>query len=241
MKTETIEYKVGETNCKGYLAYDDAIEAKRPGVIVIHEWWGLSDYPKRRAEQLAQLGYVAFCADMFGEGKTTRDPKQAGKWANAIYEDSKLMADRFNGAVEQLKKQSRVDAQRIGAIGYCFGGGTVLNMARTGADLKGVVSFHGALGTQTPAKKGAIKSQVLVCHGADDSFDPPEGVLNFQKEMTDAGARWQLILYSGAQHAFTNPDADKFGIQGVAYNATADRRSWKAMQAFFDEVFGTAK
>jgi dienelactone hydrolase len=241
MKTETVEYKVGDQTFKGYLAYDDSTDVKRPGVIVIHEWWGLNDYVKRRAEQLAQLGYVAFCPDMFGDGKTTTDPKQAGEWATAVMSAPDKAKARQQAAMEQIKKIAQVDTNRIGAMGYCFGGSNALSMARAGMDLKGVVSFHGSLGTMSPAKKGDVKAKVLVLHGAADPMVPVDQVVNFQKEMDEAGADWTVVAYSKAVHAFTNPDADKFNIPGVAYNENADRRSWKAMQMFWDEVFGAAK
>ncbi|CAN5336224.1 dienelactone hydrolase family protein [soil metagenome] len=241
IKTQTVEYKVGDTTCRGYLAYDDSTDVKRPGVIVVHEWWGLTDYAKRRAEQLAQLGYVAFCADMFGDGRTTTDPKKALEFVTELGKHPDVAAARSQAAMDELKKQPQLDPSRVAAIGYCFGGSTALNMARAGMDLKGVVSFHGSLATDSPAKKGQIKAKLLICHGAADPMVPAEQVQNFEKEMTDAGVDWQLNAYSHAVHAFSNPDADKFGIEGVGYNAEADRRSWKAMQAFFDEVFGAAR
>ena len=187
---------------------------------------------------LAKLGYVAFCADMYGKGKTTRDPKQAEAWATEVGTNPEIAKARAIAAFEQLKRQPQVDGQKIAAIGYCFGGGVVLEMARRGMDLASVVSFHGGLATQRPAQKGQVKAQILVCHGADDTFDPPEHVANFQKEMTDAGVTWQMNIYSGAQHAFTNANADKAGIKGVAYNKTADERSWEAMQQFFKTTLG---
>ena len=241
MKTQTIEYKVGDTTCRGYLAYDDSTDAKRPGVIIVHEWWGLTDYPKRRAEQLAQLGYVAFCADMFGDGKTTSDPKEALQFVTELGKKPDAAAARTQAAVDELKKQAQVDSTRLAAMGYCFGGATALNMARAGMDLKGVVSFHGSLETNSPAKKDTLKAKVLVCHGAADPMVTTEHVQKFEKEMDAAGADWQVNVYAHAVHAFTNPDADKFKIPGVGYNAEADRRSWKAMQMFFDEIFGGAK
>ena len=241
MKTETIEYKVGDTTCKGYLAYDDSTDAKRPGIIVVHEWWGLNDYPKRRAEQLAQLGYVAFCPDMFGDGKTTTDPKQAEQLITTLANHPDLAKARAQTAYDILKKHAMVDPNRLGAMGYCFGGSTALNMACSGMDLKGVVSFHGALGMIAAPSKGSVKAKVLVCHGAADPMVTSDHVMKFEKEMDAAGVDWQLNAYSGAVHAFSNPNADSFKIPGVSYNAEADRRSWKAMQNFWDEVFGAAK
>jgi dienelactone hydrolase len=241
MKTQTIEYKVGDTTCKGYLAYDDSTDAKRPGIIVVHEWWGLTEYPKRRAEQLAQLGYVAFCPDMFGDGKTTNDPKQAEQLITTLANHPDLAQARAQTAYDILKKQPMVDPNRIGAMGYCFGGSTALNMACSGMDLKGVVSFHGALGMIAPPKKGDVKAKVLVCHGAADPMVTPDHVAKFEKEMDAAGVDWQLKAYSNAVHAFTNSEVDKYGLDGARYNAEADRRSWKAMQNFWDEVFRPAK
>ena len=242
IKTQAIEYKVGDANLQGFLVYDDSMPAsqKRPGVIVVHEWWGLNDYPKMRAQMLAKLGYVAFCADMFGKGKTTEDPKQAQAWATEVYKNPDVARARAQAAFEMLKKQPQVDPSKIAAIGYCFGGGIALGMARSGMDLAGVVTFHGALDTEQRAQKGQVKAQILVCHGADDPFETPESVAAFQKEMTEAGATWQMNIYSGAQHAFTNPNVDKFALQGARYNKIADQRSWEAMQAFFKEVFGGA-
>jgi dienelactone hydrolase len=238
IKTETVEYKVGEVTHKGYLAWDDASQGRRPGVIVVHEWWGLNDYPKMRARKLAEMGYVAFCPDMYGEGKTTADAKQAGALATDHQKDMDRARARAMAAYQQLAGHTMVDRERIAAIGYCFGGTSVLNMARAGMPLRGVVSFHGALASPWKAEKGVTTAQVLVCHGADDNFEPPEQLAAFQKEMTAAGVSWQMNIYSGAVHAFTNPDADKAGIPGVAYNKLADERSWKAMSAFLREIFG---
>jgi dienelactone hydrolase len=240
IKTQAIEYKVGDANLQGFLVYDDAIPAsqKRPGVIVVHEWWGLNDYPKMRAQMLTKLGYVAFCADMFGKGKTTEDAKQAAAWMGEAMKNPDVVRARAQAAFDILKKQPQVDSTKIAAIGYCFGGGVVLNMARAGSDLAGVVSFHGGLETEHKAQKGQVKAQILVCHGADDTFESPESIAAFQKEMTDAGVNWQMNVYSGAQHAFTNPDVDKFGLKGARYNKIADQRSWEAMRAFFKDVFG---
>jgi dienelactone hydrolase len=240
VKTQSIEYKVGDATLEGFLSYDDSIATgeKRPGVIIVHEWWGLNDYPKMRAQMLAKLGYVAFCADMYGKGKTTRDPKQAEAWATEVATKPDVAKARTQAAFDMLRKQPQVDPQKIAAIGYCFGGSVVLEMARRGMDLAAVVSFHGGLDTEHKAQKGQVKAQILVCHGADDTFDPPENVVNFQKEMTEAGVSWQVNIYSGAVHAFTNPDADKAGIKGVAYNKVADQRSWEAMRQFFKEVLG---
>jgi dienelactone hydrolase len=238
IKTETVEYKHGDTTLKGFLAYDDATTDKRPAVIVVHEWWGLNDYVKRRAQDVAKLGYVAFAPDMFGEGKTTTDAKEAGKLATAVKSDPKLELGRAQSALDVVKNHALVDANRIAAIGYCFGGGVSLDMARAGFPLAGVVSFHGALKAAQPAQAGLVKAKVLVLHGAADPMVSPEEVLAFCKEMNEAKADWYLTAYAGAVHAFTNPDADKFNIPGVSYNANADRRSWEAMKDFFAEIFG---
>ncbi len=239
IKTETVEYKDGDTTLKGYLAYDDAQEGKRPGVLVVPEWWGVTDYPKSRAEQLAKLGYVAFVADIYGDGFTTTDPKVAGQKAGEA-KAAGWPRSRGKLALEQLRKHDRVDPQNVAAIGYCFGGATVLELARAGEDLKGVVSFHGALDTKEPAKAGQVKPKILVLHGAADPFVPPQQLEAFEKEMKDAKADYKVVQYEGAQHAFTNPDVDKVKLDGAKYQKAADEQSWKAMQDFFREIFGDA-
>ena len=237
IKTETVEYKQGDTTLKGFLAYDDASTDKRPAVIIVHEWWGVTDYTKRRAHDVASLGYVAFVADMFGDGKTTNDAKEAGTLAGGIKGDPNLLRARAQAALDFVKKQPLVDGERVAAMGYCFGGTVALEMARAGMPLLGVVSFHGALQTKNPAQAGKLKAKVLALHGADDPMVPHEEVLGFAKEMQDAEADWQLVVYGGAVHSFTNPDVDKHNIPGVKYNAAADRRSWAAMKEFFNEIF----
>jgi dienelactone hydrolase len=239
IKTQTVEYKDGDMTLKGYLAYDDAVAGKRPGVLVVPEWWGLNDYVKSRTEQLARLGYVAFAADIYGEGFTTSDPKVAAQKAGQAKEAG-LPRSRGKLALEQLRTNDHVDAQNLAAIGYCFGGATVLELARAGEDLKGVVSFHGALDTKQPAQAGQIKAKILVLHGAADPFVPPQQLAAFEKEMTDAKADYKVVPYAGAQHAFTNPDVDKAGLDGAKYNKVADEQSWQAMQQFFREIFGSA-
>lgn len=235
IKTETVKYKAGDTTLVGYLAYDDATETKRPGVLVVHEWWGLNDYAKKRAEQLAREGYVAFAVDMYGDGKSTPHPEDAGKWAAAVGQNKQLRRDRFLAGWEVLKGHKLTQPNKIAAIGYCFGGSTVLAMALSGADLKGVVSFHGSL-PQEPAE-ATPKAKILVCHGADDSFITPEQIQTFQTNLRKSGADWEFISYGGALHSFTVPDAAKAGIDALAYNADADRRSWEAMRDFFKEIF----
>lgn len=240
VKTEIVKYNAGGTKFVGFLAYDDAAAGKRPGVLVAPEWWGLNDYAKHRATQLAELGYVALAIDPYGGGKVAADAQEAGRMATALKQNTKELRARAAAALETLKKNPHVDPSKLAAIGYCFGGTTVLELARGGAELAGVVSFHGDLATPTPAQPGQIKAQVLALHGGDDPFVPPEVVAAFQKEMQNAGAKWQLNIYGGAVHTFTNPDADKRAMKGSAYNATADRRSWREMREFFSEIFGTA-
>jgi len=235
--TQTVEYKHGEVALEGYMAYDDAVKGKRPGVIVVHEWSGLNSYIKRRAEQLAGLGYVAFAVDMYGKGVRPKDAKEAGALVNIYMSDRKLMRSRAEAALDLFRKNPRVDEKLIAAIGYCFGGTVVLEMARGGADLAGVVSFHGGLDTPTPADTKNMKAKVLVLHGADDPFVTKEQVTAFWDEMRKAGVDWQMVIYGGAVHSFTNPDSGNDPSKGVAYNEKADTRSWSAMSAFFEEIF----
>jgi dienelactone hydrolase len=235
--TETVEYKHGDATLKGYLAYDTAVKGKRPGVLVVHEWWGLNNYAKHRAEMLAQLGYIAFAADMYGDGFNTTWPEEAGKRSSEFQSNRPFGRERLTAALDLLRKQKLCDPKRIAAIGYCFGGTCVLELARSGADIAAVVSFHGSLNTPSPADTKNIKCKVLVCHGANDGFESPEEVAAFQKEMRDANVDWQMNIYGGAVHSFTNPDSDEFGIPGVGYNERADKRSWAAMKLFFAELF----
>jgi dienelactone hydrolase len=238
LKTELIDYRDGDTLLEGYLAYDDTLTGKRPGVLIVHEWWGMNDYVKWRAEQLARLGYVAFALDMYGKGKTTHSAHEASRLAGPFRINRAIGRARAAAGLEILRKRPEVDPARIAAIGYCFGGSIVLEMARGGADLKGVASFHGGLSTPKPEDAKNIKGKVLVLHGADDPFESPAEIAAFQDEMRRAGVDWQMNIYGGAVHSFTNPDAGKTGLDGVAYNEKADRRSWQAMLAFFDEILG---
>lgn len=238
VKSEPVTYKQGETTLKGHLAYDDAVTGKRPGVLVVHEWWGLNDYARQRAEALAKEGYVALAVDMYGEGKSTVHPEEAGAWSSALAKNQPLAGQRFQAALELLQKHPRVDGGKIAAIGYCFGGAVVLGMAQGGADLRGVVSFHGALPTEPVAAGTTVKARVQVHHGAADPFVTPEQVAKFQDNLAKAGADWQMNVYGGAKHSFTNPEAARFGMAALAYDAAADRRSWAAMLDFFREVFG---
>jgi len=235
-----VTYRSGDTELKGFIAYDDAIEEPRPGVLVVHEWWGHNDYARKRARMLAELGYTALAVDMYGDGKQAKHPEEAGKFAGEVRKNLPLEKARFDAALELLKKQPTVDPDRIGAIGYCFGGGVVLEMARAGVPLDGVVSFHGALDTENPAQRGVVKAKLLVLTGADDPFVPAEQVARFKAEMDAAGVNYRVVSYPGAKHAFTNPDADSYGKQfglPLEYNAVADRESWQAMQDFFGKIF----
>jgi dienelactone hydrolase len=236
LRTEFIEYRDGDVLLEGYLAYHDAVKGKRPGVLVVHEWWGLNDYIQRRTREVAKLGYIAFAIDMYGKGVRTQDPRKAGELLGSI--DPKLLRSRAAAGLDVLKKHDRTDAGKIAAIGYCFGGKTVLELARSGAELAGVASFHGELDTQDPSDARNIKGSVLVLQGADDPFVSGEKVAAFQDEMRKAGVDWQMNIYGNAMHSFTNPDADTFNIKGVKYNEKADKRSWEALKAFLKEIFG---
>jgi dienelactone hydrolase len=240
IQTQEIDYKHGDTALQGYLAYDDALTGKRPGVLVIHEWTGHNPYSRKRAEQLAALGYVAFALDMYGKGVLAKDAKEAAQKSDVFKKDRSLMRARAAAGLDVLRKQERVDPKKVAAIGYCFGGTTALELARGGADLAGVVSFHGALDTPNPADAKNIKGKVLALHGADDPFVPLDQVNAFEKEMRDANVDWQLVKYGGAVHSFTNPGAGDNVKQGAAYNKAADERSWQAMKDFFNELFPKA-
>ena len=210
-----------------------------PGVLVVHEWLGLNDYAKRRADQLAELGYVAFAADIYGNGKVTADMKEASRLAGSYKNDWPLLRARVAAALASLKAQSGVVPEKIAAIGYCFGGTTVLELARSGADVAGVVSFHGGLDTPAPQDAKNIRAKVLALHGADDPYVPADQVAAFENEMRQGSADWQLVTYGGAVHGFTNLANGSDNSKGIAYNAAADARSWVAMQQFFRELFGT--
>ncbi|MBW4633089.1 MAG: dienelactone hydrolase family protein [Iphinoe sp. HA4291-MV1] len=237
IQTKVIEYKQGNTVLEGYLAYDDAIGGRRPGVLVVHEWNGLQDYVKKRTQQLAELGYVAFAADIYGKGIRPKNPKESAAQASIYRKDRQLMRARAKAGLEVLQKNALTDTKRIAAIGYCFGGGTVLEVARSGANIAGVVSFHGNLDTPNLNDAKNIKAKVLVLHGANDPLVPTEQVKAFEKEMQQANVNWQLIPYPGAVHGFTNPEAGNDSSKGVAYNESADKQSWEAMKQFFAKIF----
>ena len=237
IRTQTIEYQQGDTILEGYLAYDDEIEGKRPGVLVVHAWKGLGNYEKERAKQLAELGYVAFAADIYGKGIRPQTNEEAGAQATIYRSNRQLMRDRVNAGLQVLQQYPLTEAKKVAAIGYCFGGGTVLELARSGAPVAGVVSFHGNLDTPNPNDAQKIKGRVLVLHGADDPYVPDEQVAAFKREMSYADVDWQLIMYGEAVHSFTDPNAGNNPSTGVAYNAEADQRSWAAMNRFFAEIF----
>jgi len=236
--TEEVEYREGETTLRGYLAYDDASAAKRPGVLVVHEWWGLNEHARHKAEALAEAGYVALAVDMYGDGKTTNHPQEAGEWSGYIGQHQELGKARFLAGLKLLKGQSLVAADKVAAIGFCFGGHVVLSMAIQGVDLRGAVSFHGAMPDEPAPPGTSVKAKILMNHGAADPMVTMDKVLHFQEILTNAGADWEFIAYGGARHSFTNPTADSRGIPGLAYNKEADRRSWQAMLDFFAEIFG---
>lgn len=235
--TKTVEYKEGDTTLEGWVAYDDSVKGARPGVLIVHQWKGLGAYEKMRAEMLAKMGYVAFACDIYGKGiRPTAMPDaaaQAGKYKN----DRPLLRKRVNAGLETLLKQEGVDKKKVAAIGYCFGGTSVLELARSGADVGGVVSFHGGLGSPTPEDAKNIKAKVLALHGADDPNVPSAEVGAFEKEMRDAKVDWQLVAYGNAVHSFTDKGAGNDNSKGAAYNEKADKRSWEDMKDLFAEIF----
>ena len=237
MVTQTVEYRQDGTVMRGFLAYDDALKGKRPGVLVVHEWWGLNDFARERALKLAGLGYVALAADMYGGGATTGDREEAGRLAGALRGNPDLLRARAQAALKVLTADPRVDPKRLAAIGFCFGGTTVLELAYSGADLAGVVSFHGGLPRPLPGDLKGIKARILVLHGADDPHVAPADITAFEQAMRQAGADWQMVCFGGAVHGFTNPAAGNDQASGVAYNARAARRSWRYLQGFFQEIW----
>ncbi|MBL9134278.1 MAG: dienelactone hydrolase family protein [Verrucomicrobiales bacterium] len=239
IRRETIEYRDGNTVLEGVAVYDDAKTGKRPGILVVHQWKGLGDYELKRAEMLAELGYLAFCADIYGKGVRASNPQDASKLASTYKSDRNLLRSRVSAGLARLQQHPLTDTARVGAIGYCFGGTTVLELARSGARVAGVVSFHGGLNTPNPDDTRLIQSRILALHGADDPFVPSSEVGAFEKEMRHANVDWQFISYGGAVHSFTDWTAGSDNSKGAAYNEKADKRSWTAMKAFFAELFGT--
>jgi dienelactone hydrolase len=239
LKEETVSYTLDSLSMNSYVVYDENIEGIRPAVLVVHEWWGLNEYAKRRARQLAELGYIAMAVDMYGNGRMGNDPEAAGKLAMPFYQNPQMAKAHFDAALNKFKTFMQVDTGKIAGIGYCFGGGVLLGLARMGEDLKGVVSFHGNL-LGTPADKNLLRSKILVCHGDSDSFVLPAEVAQFKKQMDSIGADYTFKTYAGATHSFTNPDATALGQKfkiPVSYNAAADSASWNDMKDFFDRIF----
>lgn len=233
-------YSANGTTLKGYIAYDDAIKGKRPGVLVVHEWWGQNEYARMRARMLAELGYTALAIDMYGNGKVVDNPDDAGKLATEVSKNIQMAKARFEAGMQLLRKQETVDANEIAAFGYCFGGGVVLNMARLGEDLKGVASFHGGLHTDNPAKAGKIKARIISFSGDADPMIGADKVAAFRKEMDNAGVNYRVVIYPGAKHAFSNPAADELGKKfnmPIAYDAKADKDSWEQAKVFLRDVF----
>ena len=240
IRGEPVEYKAGDTVHKGYMVYDDAVTGKRPGVLVVHEWWGHDQHARNSARNLAEAGYVALALDMYGDGRQAGHPDHAGKFSGEVRKNLPLMKSRFEAGMQLLRKQPQVDGKRLAAIGYCFGGSVALEMARAGEDLRGVASFHGGLATEYPAQPGKVKAQVLVMNGAEDPFVPVEQIAAFKKEMEGAKVYYKFVNYPGAKHSFTNPDADANGTKfnlPLAYNPVADRKSWDELQAFLKQIF----
>lgn len=239
LKEENVQYTADTTNMNGYVVYSDSIQGKRPAVLVVHEWWGMNDYTRSRARQLAQMGYIAMAVDMYGNGKNAVDPAEAQKLAAPFYQHPQLARTRLDAALAKLKTYPQTDTANMAAIGYCYGGFVVLNAAKLGEPLKGVVSFHGDLSGVAP-DKNLLKSQVLVCHGAEDKFVSQQQLDQFKKSMDSVGASYTVKVYPGATHAFTNPasteNGKKFNLP-IAYNAEADQNSWNDMKAFFARLF----
>jgi dienelactone hydrolase len=237
MKTERVEYKDGDVTLIGYLAYDETKSGKRPGILVMPEALGLGDHVKRRAERLAELGYVALAGDPYGNGIQATDLPGAMKLATPLFENVDKLRKRGRAALDKLASLPQVDSSRLAAMGFCMGGTFSLELARDGAPLRGIVSFHGGLQTQRPAAPGQVKAKILVCTGSDDPMIPVAQVSALEEEMKKAGADWQVITYGGAGHSFTNPDSGQLGMPGIAYHKPTDERSWKAMKSFLEEIF----
>ena len=243
LKEEDVTYKADTTTLKGFVVYSDSVKGKRPAILVVHEWWGLNDYPRDRARQLAKLGYIAMAVDMYGDGKTAANPDEAQKLATPFYNNPQLAKSRLDAAIAKIKQYPETDTNNIAAIGYCYGGYVVLNAAKLGADLKGVVSFHGNLSGVNPDKK-LLKAKILVCHGAADKFVGPQEVDKFKHQMDSVRADYTFKAYPNATHAFTNPAATETGKKfnmPIEYNPEADKNSWNDMKDFFSKLFSGSK
>lgn len=239
IKGEEVIYTSGNVSLSGYVAYDSSINGKRPAIVVVHEWWGNNDYSRMRARMLAELGYIAIAADMYGDGKIAADPTTAKEFATVLYSDPQLAKNRIEAAITKLKEYAVTDPEKIGAIGYCFGGSMVLNAAKMGTDFKGAVSFHGGL-AGVPATKGSTKARILVCHGGADKFISADEVKKFRNNLDSVGVSYTFNTYKNATHVFTNPKADEYAAKfnmPVKYNPKADKKSWKDMKQFLKKVF----
>jgi dienelactone hydrolase len=235
-----ISYGTGDLTMKGYLVFDNSIEGERPGVLVVHEWWGHNSFARKKAKELAELGYTALAVDMYGDGKQANHPEDAGKFASEVFENMNEAQARFEAALNILKSFDKTDSEKTAAIGYCFGGGVVLQMARMGVDIDGVVSFHGSISSPNPAEKDNVKAAMLVCNGEEDKFVTSDQIDAFKNEMDNADADYKFINYEGAQHSFTNPDADSLGAKfnlPLGYDKSADEKSWNEMKSFFNRIF----
>lgn len=237
MHKDEVSYRHGDTQLKGYIFWDDAFSDERPAVMVFHEWWGLNDYALLRAEMLAESGYVAFAADMYGDARVTRHAKDAKGWMTQITGNKDIWQQRAQLGLDQLLSHHKVDKTRTAAIGYCFGGSTVMQLAYSGVEIGGVISVHGSLPPATPQQAKNIKTKVLILHGAADKFIPKDRVAKFTDALSAENVDWEMDVYSGAKHAFSNPYADGYGIEGLGYNESAEQRSWARTRSFLDGLF----
>ena len=241
VQTKTVTYTHGSVELEGFLAWDDSLKGKRPGILVVHEWWGLNDYARQRAQQLAAMGYVAFALDMYGKGKVTQHPDQAGTWMKHVQSNIQVWQARALAGLNVLSAQKFVDPERLAGIGYCFGGSTVIQLVYSGAPVRGVVSFHGLLPLPDAQQAPQTRARILIAHGNADSFVSEEHLRTFRSALDQANVDWQMIVYSGARHSFTNPGADSYGMDALRYNKQADERSWSHMKLFFDEIFAASR
>lgn len=232
-----LNYRHEGVELQGYLVYDDAHDGQRPGMLVVHEWWGLNDYVRERARELAAAGYVALAVDMYGQGRSTEHPAQAREWSQQVRQSRGLMAARARAGLQALRQQPQVDSARMGAIGFCFGGTAVLELAYSGADLAGVASFHGGLTVPEPAQREQIRAGILILHGSQDPFVKPQTIQELQQALDQARVDWHMVVYGGAKHGFTNPKAGSYGIEALAYDRRAAERSWEHMLRYFDELY----